>query len=581
MTEPADPNRDDDVALPEPRRVPKNRLRLSLVWVVPLVALGIGLTLMVRSWLQVGPRIVIEFNTAEGLEAGKTEVRYKEVVVGRVDEVVLAPERRGVQVAVQLERSAAHLAVDDTRFWVVRPRIGSAGISGLGTLVSGVYIGVDAGTSTTAHTRFIGLEAPPFVLRGEPGRSFALQASDLGSLDVGSPVYYRRTPVGRVVGYALDTQRDRLSVQVFVQSPYDQLVNARTRFWNASGVNLALDAGGLTLNTTSLVSILAGGIAFERGPADAPPAADGATFALYPTRRAALAPPDGEPLPVRMVFEQSLRGLAPGAPVDFLGVEIGSVQSIALGYDRRGRFPVEVTAEIYPQRLGAVRDALMPAGTAATPAADVGMLQRLVDSGLRAQLRTGNLLTGQLYVAFDFVPRAAPARVETADRVPSIPTVPGTLSQLQPQVADIVNKLSRVPFDRIGVGLGETLAQARQTLSQLTPEAQGALAGARRAIEAAEKTLGAAGNSFGELDRTLGAAREGLGRFERDVLAGTSPLQRNAEQTLVDLQRAAQAMRALADYLQRHPEALLRGATADPDVAPTAPLPAPLPAPNR
>jgi paraquat-inducible protein B len=224
------------------------------------------------------------------------------------------------------------VAVEDTTFWVVRPRIGVGGVSGLGTLLSGAYIGVDAGISGNSRTEFIGLEAAPYILRGEPGASFVLRAADLGSLDVGSPVYYKRTRVGRVVGYTLDPARDELLVKIFVEAPYEKLVTPQTRFWNASGVDLSLSAGGLTLNTQTLTSVLAGGIAFAQ-PADAPKspaAASGSQFQLFNNRKAALAPLDGPALPVRMVFEQSLRGLNPGAAVDFLGVEIGNVSAVAL-----------------------------------------------------------------------------------------------------------------------------------------------------------------------------------------------------------------------------------------------------------
>ena len=551
MAEPHDPGSDPgpepDVpsALPEPAVARKNPLRLSLVWAVPILALVIGATLLLRHWLETGPRVVIEFHTAEGLEPGKTSVRYKEVVVGRVDSVSLSDDRQRVRVTVQLDRSVASIAVDDTRFWVVRPRIGTAGVSGLTTLLSGAYIGVDAGTSTEKRRDFVGLEAPPFVLRGEPGRRFELQAPDLGSLDVGSPIYYRKTRVGRVVGYVLDPQRDTMSIQIFIESPYEPLVTRQSRFWNASGIDLAVSASGFTLNTQTLASVIAGGIAFEPPPGAValPPAPDGSQFQLFSDRKSALAPPDGPPLAIRMVFDQSVRGLAVGAPIDFLGVEIGSVRSFELRYDAaRKRFPVHVTADIYPLRLGAVRDAMVDV-PAAGAHADSQFLARLVDRGVRAQLRTGNLLTGQLYVALDFDAKAPHAALSTSDGMPTLPSVPGTLSELQPQLAEIVAKISKVPFDEIGRGLNDTLGQARAAIAQLTPEAQKALV---------------------EVQRTLASVQESLARLDRNMLDPNAPVQRNVEQTLNELQRAAQSMRVLGDYLQRHPEAVLRGKPADP-----------------
>ena len=564
--------------LPLPRVVQSRRPRLSIVWLVPLLALAVGASLVVRSILQTGPRIEIEFRTAEGLEPGKTEVRYKEVVIGRVQAVTLRDDRQKVIAEVQLDRSAAGVAVDDTAFWVVRPRIGVGGVSGLGTLLSGAYIGVDAGKSDSGKARFVGLENPPYVLRGEPGTGYLLRAADLGSLDVGSPVYYRRTRVGRVVGYTLDAERDELSVKVFIEAPYQRLVTPQTRFWNASGVDLSLNASGLTLDTQTLTSVLAGGIAFEQPDADPrqPVAAAGTEFLLFNDRKAALAPPRGPLLPVRMVFDGSLRGLSIGAPIDFLGVEIGQVRALSLQYDaERQRAPVLVLADLYPMRLGGVRAALakLPAGGGAdgdtdTAAADRALLQRLVDQGLRAQLRTGNLLTGQLYVAMDFYPKAGPLKLKTQDGALTLPTVPGALSELQSQVGDIVQKLSRLPLDDIGRGLADTLRQAETTLKELTPETKASLAEAQRTLAAAQALLQQLGpeaqQSLQALRRALDSAQATLARTEQTLLEPGAPLQRNLEQALIDVQRAAAALRVMADTLQRHPESLLRGKPPDP-----------------
>lgn len=553
MTEPVEPQRPatDEVpaAIAEPVVTEKNVARLSLVWIVPILAVVIGAALLLNTLLQAGPHVVIEFRTAEGLERGKTEVRYKEVPVGRVETVTLSDDRNRVLVGVRLDRSAAGLAVQDTQFWVVRPRIGTAGVSGLGTLLSGSYIGVDAGVTDKPRRHFTGLEAPPFVLRGEPGRTFVLRAHDLGSLEVGSPVYYRRTRVGRVAGYTLDPKNDELTVQVFIESPYEPLVTPRARFWNASGLDLTLNASGLTLNTQALTSVIAGGIAFEHQPGtDAlPPAPPGSRFYLFHDRTSAMAPPDGPPLRIRMVFDQTVRGLAAGAPIDFLGIDIGTVQSITPQYDAaRKRYPMEVHADIYPLRLGQVRQAMLGERSTA-PDADLQFLRMLVEHGLRAQLRTGNLITGTQYVAFDFTPKPAPAQLDTSTGVPRMPVVPGAFNDLQPQIASIVAKLSKVPFDEIGRDLQGTLRQAQTTIRELTPEAQKALA---------------------EVQRTLASVQQSLQRLDRNLLDAGSPVQRNAEQTMIELQRAAQALRTLGDYLQRHPESILRGKPADPPLAP-------------
>ena len=533
-----------NAALPQPRIAAARRWNVSLVWLLPAVAVAIGVSLLVRTVFLVGPRIDIEFASADGVEAGKTEVRYKEVVIGKVQSVSLRDDRKRVVVGIQLDRSAAGIAVEDTTFWVVRPRIGVGGVSGLGTLLSGAYIGTDAGVSKRARSEFIGLEVPPFVLRGEPGSIFVLRSDDLGSLDVGSPVFYRRTRVGRVVGYSLDVDRDELSVRIFVEAPYQKLVTRATRFWNASGIDLTVNASGLKLNTQTLASVLAGGLAFETPPtsAKAPAAPENTVFTLFNDRHAALAPPDGPAVPVRMVFDGSVRGLAEGAEIDLLGIEIGRVTAIALQYDpARKRFPIEVFADIFPYRLGAVRTALLR--TAATPdAGDAAVLQQLVASGVRAQLRTGNLLTGQLYVALDFIGKEPSRAVMGSDGMLTLPTTHGTLSEIQPQIADIVEKVSKIPFDEIGKDLRSTLAGANTAITRLTPEAQKALA---------------------EVQKTLARAQASLDSLDRNVTDPNAPVQHNLEQTLLELQRTSRSLRVLSDYLQQHPESILRGKPAD------------------
>jgi paraquat-inducible protein B len=551
-----------NAAPPEPVLARQNRLHLSLVWIVPLVALVIGIVLVVRSVTQRGPEIVVEFRSAEGLEAGRTEVRYKEVVVGQVRRVRLSPDLAKVLVTIALDKSVARLAVQDTRFWVVRPRIGTGGVSGLATLLSGAYIGLDAGVSQESREEFTGLDQPPLVLRGEPGRSFVLRADDIGSLDVGSPVYHRRIRVGRVVGYTLQADGKSVQVQVFIEAPHERLVTTQSRFWNASGVDLSLSASGLTLNTQSIASVLAGGLAFatpEDAPADAAAAAVGHPFTLFANQRTALAPEDGEPLRVRMVFNQSLRGLEIGAPVELLGVPLGNVRSIEFQHDESaGRLPIEVTADIYPQRLAGLRDSISAKGDGG----DRQFLKQLVARGLRAQARTGNLLTGQLYVALDFVPKAAAVNFDVKAAVPTLPTTPGALSDAQAQLTDILARVSKVRFDEIGSDLQETLKSVRQIGESLQTVLGSTDTAVKQLNPKVQQTLD-------DLQKTLTTAQQTLRSADSNLVDAQAPLQRSTAAAIAELQRAAQAMRVLADYLQKNPQTLLRGKPADPVLEPT------------
>ncbi len=569
MTEPGtDPALAPTPELVEPVLSRQNRLRLSLVWIVPLLALVIGLGLVVRTFLQHGPDITIEFANAEGLEAGRTEVRFKEVAVGKVTRVNLRPDRKKVIATVRLDKSAASLAVADSRFWVVRPRVGTGGVSGLGTLFSGVYIGVDAGAADDEAAAFVGLDVPPAVLRGEPGRSFMLRAEDLGSLDFGSPVYYRRLRVGRIAGYTLDKDGRGMSVQVFIEAPHENLVTADTRFWSASGIELSLSASGLSVNTQSVASLLAGGIAFGTPAAGekAEPAPEGKVFKLFVNERTALAPDDGEPLTVRMLFEQSVRGLDAGAPVDLLGIEVGSVRRVAVtGEVRSGRVPMEVIADLYPQRLGRLRSQF----AAPAPRRDRMLLARLVAEGMRAQLRDGNLLTGRMYVGLDFFPKAARVAFDANAPMPTLPTAPGALADLQAQLAATLQRLSKVRFDAIADSLEETLKSAAAATASLQRTLEASDAAVRTLAPEAQTAIGELRQTLLSTQQLLAAVQQSLGQAERNLLDADAPLQRQTAQTLAELQRAAQALRALADSLQRNPESLLRGRTANPD--PTRP----------
>jgi len=521
---------------------------VSLIWLVPIVAALVGISLLVNHVMSAGPKITLTFLTAEGIEAGKTQVKYKNVVIGKVTTIRLSKDRTHISVAIDLDKEAKGFATKGTRYWVVRPRVGAGGVSGIDTLLSGAFIGADAGDSEEEQDTFTGLETPPAVTHGAPGRRFTLHATDLGSLDIGSPVYFRRIQVGRIVSYALDKDGKGVSLQLFVDGPNDRFVSKDARFWNASGVDVSLGADGLKLNTQSLATVIAGGVAFQDppGPNDGTPADEMAEFNLFNDQQTALAPPDGKPTYVRLRFAHSLRGLSPDAPVEFLGVKVGRVVSVNLDYDPATKtFPVVVGALVYPKRLGQADQKLRDAVGGPEETKMARLLHTLVDHGLRAQARTGNLLTGQLYISIDFDAKAAKgpkiAFNESAKPL-EVPTTAGDFDHLQEQVSSIVDKIEKIPFDSIGKNLDGSLHELQGTLKQVNSDL----------LPEAKKTLQG-------VNRTVGTAN--------DALSEDSPLQTGIANTLEELQRTVRSVRAFTDYLGRHPEALLRGRGAD--AAPT------------
>src|SRR6202142_3828808 len=331
-----------------------------LVWVVPIVAAVIGISLLIRNWENEGPSISISFLSGEGVQVGKTLVKYRDVTVGRVSAVVLSADHQSIVVSADLSKDAASLLNADTQFWIVRPRIGVGSVSGLDTLLSGVYIGMKTGAATLREHQFVGLENPPALSHGPRGRELQLHAPRAGSLAIGSPVYFRQFQVGRVIDENLLLDGST-RVTGFVDAPYDGFVKPVTRFWNASGIDVRLGADGLNVQTESLAAVIAGGLAFDDGPTEALPAAAGipGEFTLYKNETEAMAPPDGDPYYVRMRFGQALRGLEIGAPVEFVGVNIGSVVAVDLGYERQNKsFPIILTAKVYPRRMGQAYEAL-------------------------------------------------------------------------------------------------------------------------------------------------------------------------------------------------------------------------------
>ncbi len=508
------------------------RQRLGMIWIVPLLAILVGIGLAVQAIRARGPEIVLQFAAAEGLEANKTRVKFKEVEIGVVKGISLSPDRNAVRVRVQMDKQAEGLLVDDTRFWVVRPRVAAGGVSGLATLLSGAYIALDPGKSTQAREEFVGLEVPPLVTSNTPGRQFRLSASDLGSLDIGTPVYFRRIQVGRVVGYAMQKEGAGVDVQIFVDAPYDVFVTRAARFWHASGIDLSLGVDGVKFDMQSLLSVALGGIAFASPVGNdeepAPRAEAGASFVLHPDQATASRLPETRVHKYVLTFRESVRGLAVGAPVDFRGFVAGEVSRIDLNFDRQKTdFAMQVEISLYPERLA--RHARSFAEGEVSDQALRETMDRMVAKGFRAQLRTGNLLTGQCYIALDFFAKARPGKIDWRKRRPDLPVQPGTLDSLQDQLLAFVESTRHTlnHVDQLVVRLDQ----------QVAPELVATLRDARRTLDGAERMLASA-------DRTL---------------VSDAPLQVEMRDTLREVARAAAAVRNLADLLERQPESLLTG----------------------
>ena len=519
--------------VPESRAVSRKQTRLSLVWIIPIVAAIAGAWVAVTRILAEGPKITIVFKSAEGLDAGKTQIHYNGVTVGTLTTIRLSDDHRSVIATAQMAPKTEDLLVDDTHFWVVRPRISGATVSGLGTLISGAYVGMEIGASKQKKRDFVALDTQPVVTGDVPGRFFVLTTPDLGSLDVGTPLYFRHLEVGQIAAYKLAEDGKSLSVRVFVRAPYDQYVTPDTRFWQASGVDMSLSASGLTVQTQSLLSILIGGVAFETPATGAVlTAAEPETeFRLFQDRQDAFRLPARNPTTYVLVFNESVRGLEPGAPVEFRGIRIGEVTAMRAQFDATTyQFSVPVTVRVDPASLGVKLIGATPEEMM-TEATHRRLIDTLVARGGRAQLRSGSLLTGALFVAIDLFPDAPRAAVDWSQDPPQLPTVPGEVAAIEANVVSIIKKIDQMPIQ----GIGDDL---------------------KKALVGFDQTLASARGTFGNADKTLGTA---------DKLIDPNSLLGGAlGETLQEVNRAARSLRVLADYLERHPEALLRGKPGEP-----------------
>lgn len=523
--------------LPEPEKN-KGRWRPSLIWLIPFIALLIGLSLAVKAVLDTGPTINVAFRTAEGLVAGKTTVRFKQVDIGLVRQIDLADDHSHVIAKIELRKDASNFAAKDSRFWVVRPRIGASGVSGIDTLLSGAYIEVDGGKAEQKQDEFTGLEVPPVISSDVPGKIFFLKANNLGSLDIGSPIYYRQINVGQITAYQLAKDGKSVELQTFIQAPYDKFVTTDARFWQASGVDVSLSASGFKLDTQSLVSIIAGGIAFGYPEnSHAAVASDQSRFNLWDSRTEALKEPDGNSHRIIMYFDQSLRGLSAGAPIDFMGIEIGNIQSINAEFDANyTQIRMRAEGVIYPSRLANGKE-LDPDGV---------IFKRFIERGWRAQMRTGNLLTGQNYIAFDLFPKAKPANlIIRSNGVIEVPTTPTELKGLQAQVSQIADKLNKFPLVEIGQDVRKTLNNMNSAISstdKLVKQLDGKVApGLQATLDDVRKTM----------------------RSTETILSSDAPMQQDVRRALQQMTRAAASLQLMADYIEQHPESLIRGKTPE------------------
>jgi paraquat-inducible protein B len=541
-----------------PRATTRRSRRISVIWVIPLVAVAIGGWLAWDTLSKEGPTIRISFDGGEGLQAGQSQLKYRDIVLGTVKSLELAPDHTHVVVTVATTRQAEPLLTDQTVFWVVKPRFFAGNISGIETLLSGSYIGMMPGQAGgKAERKFVGHEDPPILQANVPGHTFMLKAKKLGSISVGSPVFYRDLNVGEVLGWDIADMAEYVTIRAFVRAPYDGYVHDETRFWNASGLSVKLAGAGVEVQVESLKALLLGGIAFETPEAEIHTAAtaENHTFPLFADREAANNASYTRKIPMISYFPSSVKGLAPGSDVTVHGLKVGQVTEVRLTYDRaKDTVLAPVRFEVEPERVVGVGVRVYKT--------DAETVEALLKGGLRASLQSASLITGQQVVALDFVSDApeAPVTMEEGDFV--LPTTEGGgFAGLASSATDLLNKVNAMPFEQIGANLngilksvndaaqGAQLKKALTDLSAMLASAQGMI----QRLDTKQLPALVAG-----LDKTLTSANKLVLSLDSGYGDNTK-FNRDLDRLMAQTTDAVRSMRALADLLARHPEALIKG----------------------
>ena len=521
----------------------------SPVWLIPLTALLVGFWLLFQIWYAKGPEIVVQFTSAEGIISGKTEVRFKAVTVGKVKELKLSDDLKYIEAAIELNKEIGQHLGSDARFWVVKPNINRSGVSGLTTLFSGTYIGMDPGSNTDDLSFYQGEGRPPVIAPSESGRRFFLLSDSLGSMDIGAPVFYKQLQVGEVIDYKLLPEQDQVRLEVFIRDPYYDFVRTTTRFWNASGAEFKMSAAGAEFRMVSLTSLLVGGVAFETPKAIGAgeiSAAD-AEFVLYKNFAAIQEKQFTQKLYYVMYFNGSVRGLAVGAPVEFQGIPLGKVENIDLKMDMKSQeIRIPVLVSIQPQRFD----------ESISKDAAQAMMSKLVSKGLRARMETASLLTGQKLVTLSMEKDPPSAEIIATQFYSEFPTIGSALDDLPLLATEIMGSLQET-LDGVKklVNSGK-LDKAVDNLNGVLSEAEQAVRAAKKVLETVDKqTLPTVTQ---EMSKTLQKLQGSLSHIDR-LTAQNSPTQYQLQEMLEEVTAASRSVRTLAETLQRQPSALIRG----------------------
>ena len=431
------------------------RQRLSLVWLLPLGALLVSLWVVFVNYNDRGPLIEIAFENASGVKVDETQLRYRDVTVGLVEGVRFSEALADVIVQVRLEKAVAPYVDEDAQFWVIRPEVTAQGVSGLDTVLSGVYIEGNWNTTIDAPAEsFVGLTRAPLVRAGQEGITITLRSNNVEGLSEGTTILYKGIEVGTVANLRLSDDGLSVIADAFIRAPEDRLITTATRFWDTSGFTFSFGAQGAQLDVSSLASLVAGGVAFDTIVSGGDPVEPGQRFQLFDGEEAArnsvfTAGEEGPTLDLAIIFEGSVSGLSAGASVEFQGINVGSVTAIT-GLVDEARFNDRSVRLLATINLRMVKLGLPADGTQQEA---LVFLNEAVEAGLRAQLQNASILTGGLKVALLVPDAIGPQLRESIDPTgvpyPILPSIPSNLSDFGDTAEGVFNRINELPVEEL------------------------------------------------------------------------------------------------------------------------------------
>ena len=464
---------------------------LSLVWIVPIAALVVSLWATWQNYADRGTLITISFENTAGVTAGETRIKFRDVVVGEVEGVEFSEGLSEVLVHARIDKSVAPYLDDDAQFWIVRPDVSVRGITGLETVLSGVFIEGNWDTvAGVTQSNFKGLERPNLTRASQKGVRVVLRAEDGGSIAAGAPVLHKGIEVGYLETPELSQDGSHVIVNAFIESPFDRWITSSTRFWDTSGFSISLGAGGIALDVNSLASLIEGGIAFDTLVSGGQPIEDGDSFDIFANQQSArnslFVDPNAELLKVAVLFDESVSGLTVGSEVRFQGIRIGKVselRAIIVGEEESTRAQLQVVLAIEPSRLGLSSDASIAEATE--------LLAGFVERGLRARMVTGNILAGTLMVELITVDEASAARLDiVSGGYPVIPTTESKISDVAVTAEGVLARINNLPIEELMEGAIDLMDSverlANNASTQAAPESLVALANETRQLVASD-----------------------------------------------------------------------------------------------